>query len=87
LRAVKGQESTQSVPFVFASFDPNLAERYGTDVIQKAGKTLGASRYVLSTAFDAKQFWTQIEDCIPTDTQKRDALGSPVKTYSLNQVA
>lgn len=87
LRSVKNTGRTQHIPFVFFSANADDAERYASDVIKAAGRSLGALRYIVSEKFDSNTFWKELEECMPSNAGKRDALGSVVKTYRLGEVA
>lgn len=87
LRSVKSNEQLRNIPFIFYCTDQARHDRYGTKVIQAAGKALGARKYILLSQFNANQFWDELQDCIPERSMKRDALGGQVKTYSLAQIS
>ncbi|HEY9791752.1 MAG TPA: response regulator [Candidatus Obscuribacterales bacterium] len=87
LRRVKESEKLKKIPVVFFCADEELGQRYATAVITKAGKTLGARKYILLPQFDGNRFWDELEECIPSTAQKNDALGGEVKTYSMTEFA
>jgi CheY-like chemotaxis protein len=87
LRTVKEKKTTQNIPVVFVSANADENDRYATDVIRNAGKSLGARKYIVLPKFDANAFWKELEECFPQGASKRDALGGAVKTYSLGEVA
>jgi CheY-like chemotaxis protein len=88
LRAVKLNKTTADIPFVFCSADQDRTQRFATTVIKAGGKALGARKYILPTGFGATaELWSELQDCLPEESLKKDVLGGPVKTYSIAQLS
>lgn len=86
LRSVKSDDATKNIPFVFVSCNPDHVDRFATESIRRAGMSLGACKYILSTKFDANRFWESLEHCLPASASKRDALGSRVVSRPLHEL-
>ncbi len=87
LRTVKANSSMQKIPFVFYCVEPERYEKYATDASIRSARILGARKFILMPEFSANAVWEQLEDCLAETSQKRDTLGSQVKTYSLSDLS
>jgi CheY-like chemotaxis protein len=85
LRAVRNGLQSKTIPVVFCCADPDRSARFATSVIRGAAKSLGARKYILLPGFDATaQLWEELQECLPENAIKKDVLGGPVQTYSIN---
>ncbi len=87
LGAVKINNKTQPIPFVFYSANKAQHERYATEIIRAAAKAMGARKYVLLNEFDSKKAWAEISEGLPDNVTRRDSLGGQVTTYRLSEIS